>query len=92
MNDHSRDDHDVRDTEDSEPARYRPQIEAPQRSKPKRLVGERIEQGAQFARMLNRPARKPSTASLTPAITKIANAISIWLTRCPMTGRDDAVA
>src|SRR5271169_1224181 len=29
--------------------------------------------------MLNRLARKPSTASLTPATTKIANAISIWL-------------
>jgi hypothetical protein len=29
--------------------------------------------------MLNRLARKPSTASLTPAMTKIANAISIWL-------------
>ena len=29
--------------------------------------------------MLKRLARKPSTASLTPAMTKIANAISIWL-------------
>src|SRR5436190_2354942 len=29
--------------------------------------------------MLNRLARKPSTASLTPAIRKIAKAISIWL-------------
>src|SRR4051812_42393554 len=29
--------------------------------------------------MLKRLARKPSTASLTPAITKIANAISICL-------------
>ncbi|MEY9708427.1 hypothetical protein ABIF03_000569 [Bradyrhizobium elkanii] len=29
--------------------------------------------------MLKRLARKPSTASETPAITKIANAISIWL-------------
>src|SRR3954454_8209900 len=29
--------------------------------------------------MLNRLAKKPSTASLTPATTKIANAISIWL-------------
>jgi hypothetical protein len=29
--------------------------------------------------MLKRLAIRPSTASLTPAITKIANAISIWL-------------
>src|SRR5471032_2129639 len=29
--------------------------------------------------MLKRLARKPSTASLTPATMKIANAISIWL-------------
>jgi hypothetical protein len=29
--------------------------------------------------MLKRLARKPSTASLMPAMTKIANAISIWL-------------
>ena len=29
--------------------------------------------------MLKRLARKPSTASLTPATIKIANAISIWL-------------